>query len=419
MCIIRKICVLITVALSLLGTVLKANDGETSPTKTIFISDIHMCDYSTIHPTSTDYHPYGWLGKKHATMLAKFLNQQEQDESVEKVVILGDLFDGWVCPFDMDPLYGTKSVDAMFEKMGSTDIQTNPINAPIVKALQTLASEKRLIYVPGNHDMLLTKETLQRIIPGIIYRNKYISDDGVIVAEHGHDYCLFNAIDNFDNKDNHILPLGYFVTRAASYKAAYDVQANGEIITTPEVFKNIYTSITAKDTAPDAIIDVSKVAYLAAIIALGRYYIWPNTNPIATMNKMDGFKDITMVDGVVKRYGKSSSNWPEEQKNISATSAFKTDAGLLEIAAEKVYKINHLKGLPKIVIFGHTHHAKLINYWLGLGKIYANSGTWIDRTDECTYVETKKVETKKSGNIHTVKVYEYNEDGSSTEIEFL
>lgn len=99
-------------------------------------------------------------------------------------MILGDLFDGWVCPFDMDPLNGANDVNAMFLKMGSTDTQANPINAPIITAFQKLAEDGKLIYVRGNHDMLLTEDILEEIIPGIDWWTKYESEDGKIVAEH-------------------------------------------------------------------------------------------------------------------------------------------------------------------------------------------------------------------------------------------
>ena len=147
---IKKTFALIAIILSLLATPLKADEDES--TKTIFISDIHMCDYSSIVPPDKKYSCYGWFNKN-SKLLTKFLENVEKDRDVKNIVILGDLFDGWVCPYDEDPLHGAKNVDDMFIKMGSVDEQTNPINAPVIKGFQQLALDGRLIYVPGNHDM--------------------------------------------------------------------------------------------------------------------------------------------------------------------------------------------------------------------------------------------------------------------------
>ena len=40
-------------------------------------------------------------------------------------------------------------------------------NAGVTAALQTLASERRLKYLPGNHDMLADKSTMADIFPGM------------------------------------------------------------------------------------------------------------------------------------------------------------------------------------------------------------------------------------------------------------
>ena len=403
---IKKTFVLTAIILSLSATDLMADEDE-KLTRTIFISDIHMCDYSTIHPTSTAYKPYGWFSEKHASLLANFLNQWAIDSLIKEVVILGDLFDGWVCPFDMDPLNGTDDANAMFLKMGSTDTQTNPINAPIITALQKLAKDGKLIYVRGNHDMLLTEDILEEIIPGIDWRNKYESEDGKIVAEHGSNYCLFNAPDDFDNKDDHTLPLGYFITRAASYKAAYKKTANNDNMptTTPEIIKSYCSKQLEAGEISSNVNDggISGVIYLGIILFLGAKE-WPDPS-IAVMNKLDDFDSMGMVVDVSKRYGDSYKKWPSSLNKVDAFTALLNEARDLYFGAKVVY-IDNPDDKHQIVIFGHTHEAELKKDDAS-GKIYANTGTWVDSVQNCTYVVAEKKD-----NTYKVSVCQCNDTGT-------
>lgn len=72
-----KAFVLTVIILSLSVTGLMAD-----PTRTIFISDIHMCDYLTIYPTSNTCKRYGWFSENHASLVANFLNQVTKDPSI-------------------------------------------------------------------------------------------------------------------------------------------------------------------------------------------------------------------------------------------------------------------------------------------------------------------------------------------------
>lgn len=65
-----------------------------------------------------------------------------------------------------------------------------------------------------------------------------------------------------------------------------------------------------------------------------------------------------------------------------------------------------------MVIFGHTHDAKLIEYkCCGKKKIYANSGTWIDY-NTASETTCNFVVIDQCSNMNCVGVYVYNEDGS-------
>ncbi len=132
-------------------------------TKKIFISDIHLGDTRSFANT----HPYGWF-RNNILHLADFLTEMRNDPEVAEVVILGDLFDEWVIPADADPLTSCAA------------ICDNPANLPVIGALQQLANNKKLTYVPGNHDMAWSSTDLAatqrfietRILPPLGLRHK-------------------------------------------------------------------------------------------------------------------------------------------------------------------------------------------------------------------------------------------------------
>ena len=72
--------------------------------KRIIISDIHLGDdarYSDPEPERRAR----FIPSEHRERLLNFLNKQviAQKENVKDLVLLGDVFDTWVCPFDALP----------------------------------------------------------------------------------------------------------------------------------------------------------------------------------------------------------------------------------------------------------------------------------------------------------------------------
>ena len=174
--------------------------------KRIFVSDIHMNDYLSLHP-GAGLNPYGWLHTDHATRFADFLVTVLKDTDVCELVILGDLFDEWLRPAEFN-LYP----DSYFQQ-----IATAKQNIPIINNLKRIINETNIdiTYVNGNHDMLLSENVLNGIIPGIIFEHSGKYKKGNIAAEHGHNYCFFNTRDLYSNPD-HMLPAGYFITRSVA-----------------------------------------------------------------------------------------------------------------------------------------------------------------------------------------------------------
>ena len=95
--------------------------------------------------------------------------------------------------------------------------------------MKELARAGKLIYVPGNHDMAMSRDQLAPVkdymvqtFPGIDFRcdtDLPLGEDGPLIAEHSNRYCLFNAPDVWTNLDS-FLPLGYSVTRCVAYQAS-------------------------------------------------------------------------------------------------------------------------------------------------------------------------------------------------------
>jgi len=366
--------------------------------KKIFISDIHLGDERSF----TSPNPYGWT-ISNISNLANFLEDQIKASDVAEMVILGDLFDTWVIPTNMDPL------------TSFAEICSYNNNLPVIDALKGLAKKNNfnLSYVPGNHDMAfstggldLTKQFIENNFPGI----HYICDpnlpyglyrSGKLLAEHGNRYCLFNAPDPWTDAPS-FLPIGYFIARLVAYKI--HTTGNPEnyldilkrfivrLIKRPNFVKDLFEAI-AEDAGLEFDADID-------------------------MKALTNFTDPTKVGAISSLYGQLIENWEKNDRNkIGWETATIADAGDLSLAAYRVYFSIFGSGDQNIVIFGHTHMADLEPYPQGepLGQdvgipldlpclaIYANCGAWVDSV-QSTYVETE--EDRNAGR-HYVRLYTY------------
>lgn len=365
--------------------------------KRIFISDLHMGDARSMNQP----HPYGWL-RKNIPNLENFLAELHQRPDVAEVVMLGDMFDEWVIPVDADPL---NSFDA---------VCSNPANAGIIANLKALAAfpDIALSYVPGNHDMsmasgdiILTKSFMQSTFPGI----HFICDGnlplgayrrGKLVAEHGDRYCLFNAPDRWRSPAS-FLPLGYFLARAVAYKVAKTGREEDFLV----ILANFIEQF--KDS-PNLVKDLFEAVAADADI--------PKNLPF-DMGHIAGFQTPVTVDSIGEQYENLIENWENTPGNINVLTAMIGDVGDLSPAATLTY-FSIFGSDTNIAIFGHTHKADMTKHFilaavperldihidLPCRAIYANSGTWVDSAQYCTYVETEEDEERKR---HYVRVMAY------------
>jgi UDP-2,3-diacylglucosamine pyrophosphatase LpxH len=362
-------------------------------TKVRFISDIHMGDNRSFD----DPNPYGWF-RNNIPVLAKFLDDQLKAPNLKELVILGDLFDQWVIPTDLDPLI---SFDKICSYKG---------NQPIIRRLKKLAANPdiKLAYVPGNHDMSLdkndiaaTKQILENTFPGIrFFCNSTIPlgsyNVGTLAAEHGDRYCLFNAPDP-GSKLNTFLPIGYFISRVVAYK----VKNNGYKQNPRQIFIDFLKKYIGHPHLIEAVFGaIAKDAGLT-----------PKSKII--LKNIPGCPDTMTIKEIGQSFSNLVQRWDNTPGNINTSTAILSDLGYLYYAASSVY-FSHFNPNIDIVIFGHTHVQKIKRNPIDPAQdsskdpcysIYANCGTWVDKCkDGCTYVETERIPSESR---HYVRVKGY------------
>jgi len=342
--------------------------------KTIFVSDIHMGDENSLkrnYPCpNTGQYKYGWLGEASANKFAKFLQHGVlYKEEVNELVILGDLFDVWLCPANCDPPGGTGDILKQFNAIAAA-----PQNKGIIENLKLIAEKNKLTYVNGNHDMQLTEEIIRSIIPGIkcakdeIYK---IPDQG-IWAEHGHHYAFFAAR---DDQGSHILPIGYFITRLMAQFYA-DTGKNEDMPSIAvyiilEVLKEWNSKLKSKF---DDFIECCKKwndapcneivgELLKAVYAGFQDYVYgiPYTDVTTTMRFNDGFEKYVKASEVNRLYNDLSARWINRPNHSNMFLAF-----LTEITGEALKVQAMILSSEKdrrLIIFGHTHFPELSHYY--------------------------------------------------------
>ncbi len=379
----------------------------------MFLSVLTSCD--TVSPTNSRINPFTNGGnernmlvvisdmhlgadlayaecKDNLGALEKLLEQIRVAPNVKELVIAGDLLDEWFVPATIDTYQGMDQADFV-QRIAET-------NKGVFDALNRIiqAQEILVTYLPGNHDLTITAENVELILPGInqardvpglgTYSPAYLPE---LAIEHCHRYCFFCSPDPISNQDvapGTILPPGYFFTRIAAL----------------HVWQNCHT---AGDTIPVVTPNTSGIE--SQNLLFGYWENWKRTLlelPIENMfdeniivTNIDGFTGTYSVNDIlpyqttvggfidVNLFNGIQDTWVERQiHNMVA------DTIPVAQAIADVFETSHLDDQAKvqyfmnpnsnkrIVVFGHTHIAKIItseNY-NGQKSIYANSGTWID-----------------------------------------
>ena len=374
------------------------------------ISDIHCGDERATNGN------YSWFGKN-ADALEKFLDFIKNNEKVKELVILGDLFDEWMVPYEFSPFDSAVNITSSKEYFHA--IANSPTNKPVFDKMREIISEGEIdiIYVPGNHDMLITKDVIDEIIPGALWKGdatglgKYNPVDKILM-EHGHRYDFFNCPQPLVN-DGHILPPGYFVSR---------LYAAGLAARKPQTMKQ------SQSTAGDAeFITAWTVAFGYTI---GTFMMDVDTIPmdsnIVLMNGIDNYSSSVSFDGARDMYAANIEElWPNTQviNNVPIPlSVFLAIVNGTYLYGGVIYEflLDFLApNAPKIVAFGHSHQPELKvfpfeHYYTG---IYANSGSWLDADQSKYKVRTFLIinPAEWSGsNLDVVSLYQYNPDSDTS-----
>lgn len=166
-----------------------------------FISDVHMSSAAAM-TGSGSYRPWAWLSRAKVDRLAAFLRSPEV-AGWEKLFLVGDIVDTWICPHDLPP-------------PTAIDILSAAHNQPIVEALRDLAGhpEKEIYWIEGNHDADAGVAAAHYIHPNVCYALRF--DRPPLHVRHGHETCLFNAKD----PRHRPFPLGYYLSRLCATAAA-------------------------------------------------------------------------------------------------------------------------------------------------------------------------------------------------------
>jgi UDP-2,3-diacylglucosamine pyrophosphatase LpxH len=331
--------------------------------------------------------------------LVKFLELIRSGNNVKELVIAGDLFDEWFVPANINTYKGKDQTDFV-QRIAAT-------NKAVFDLFNEIIQDRKItvIYVPGNHDLNVTAENVAAVLPGINQARDNMQGLGTytpvslpqLAIEHGHRYNFFCAPDPISNKDiapGSIMPSGYFFTRIAALHVVQSCKTAGDTIqaVTPNmaggvsqtaayiywnVWKSLMLSLPVENKFTDKVIvtNINGFTSTYSISDLMPYQLTAGGNI-----------DFNLFKG-------SQDSWNERQLinkvpiNIPVNEAISKAADNIETDNQaKVQYFMNPNSNKRVVVFGHTHEAKIVtseNY-KGEKSIYANSGTWIDRSQHPT-----------------------------------
>lgn len=346
--------------------------GDTLSSSIAVISDIHMGD------ARATAGKYCWFGKN-ADALSSFLDYIQNQYPVRQLVIQGDLFDEWLIPYRVmpyDPAYGINNTRDFYLAVANSSV-----NHPIIQKLKAIAagSKTQLVYIPGNHDMLLTQDIMEEIIPGIHWAGvepglgRFIPVSN-LVMEHGHRYDFFCCPQPLVNP-GHLLPPGYFVSR---------LYADGMQ----------QTSGRGAEVSQEKSSLLFLVAWAGSFIYIVRKFnvpAPPMDSAVVQMTGADSYNIPVSFFGMQSIYNANiESLWPETQIQngvpvpVPVMVALINGVYLTPSAIIEYLQQSSAFGNFNIVSFGHSHSPEIVEYQdtNKIKKLYINSGSWID-DDQC------------------------------------
>lgn len=395
------------------------SDLDSTRSLLIIISDLHL-------GADDSYSEFN----QNKDALVEFLRLVRFSPNIKELVIAGDLIDEWFIPMHLDTFNGKTQRDFVKE------VASN--NKPVMDAFNDIITDGniKVTYIPGNHDILIDTGDIQSILPGISQvrdvkgLGAYVPPDfPELIIEHGHRYNFFCAPD-FSNrpitKTDSILPPGYFFTRMATTSVIEGRPKSDEPLPVvhknelgPEQFgyflywniwKSLITDLPIKEGLDEKVLKTG-------IDGFSDFYAISDFLPYQDPD--NGQIEVNLYKGIIE-------SWDERQDNNLVPVKIPVEEAVPKAALashlddqSKVQFFDNPESDKRIVIFGHTHEARVIST---LGKdhkkqIYVNSGTWIDK-NRCnkTFVVVTPPNNKDSMPTF-VNLYQYESGGNIKKIE--
>lgn len=284
----------------------------------VILSDIHI---GTLAPTV-------WYRREiHEKYLVAILNQIIANASqIREVILLGDIFEFWTySPYEFLP-----SIDDI--------IAVHPnILGPKGKLCQMLSALKgNVVFIPGEHDMNVTREDLNKIKSAEGYTIKYVPSvyipnyDKKIVFTHGHEFTLLNA--PYYKSRLAPLPIGHFIYRAIAFMVQNILEKkHKDSIASLEGF-GVYSMEDFFTNLPQFLNIYEKTPYF-------------------TSKLMDEVADITGI----------SKDLPIQVNKNTSISLNEVKKIYQDIYLSWDEKKNTFHGFDDVVIMGHTHYPMTVN----------------------------------------------------------
>ena len=391
-------------------------ESNNTRNKTIVISDLHLGIDDSYTETL-----------ENRAYLVEFLQRLQSTKDVKELVIAGDFLDAWYLPV----FYPSYTDENEFYK----GVIAN--NKEVIAELnKVIKSGIALIYVPGNHDLTLEANVLKEAIPSIqIVSDEqglgtyYTGNNKEIVIEHGHRYDIFSAPDKITNeelcgnKNNTILPAGYIYAR---YAATWVIEGR------PAVAKDLPVITQVPDKTN---IDQFSAYIYYSVLKQVSTRMTPKEDLNEKIFKLHiaGFDDdysyldfypVTQADGTIsanKLFKNIQRTWQDRQiqNNVKVSNSFiQAVAGANNwdyyFDQAKIQYLENPNEKVDIVIFGHTHVPSY--YTTEEGKLYVNSGTWVDHNTDFPEA-TRTFVVVESGKKDLAEIYSYLEDGTLQDLK--
>ena len=390
------------------------NNGSNQRNMIVVISDLHLGPDLAYTEC-----------KNNLKALEKLLYKIKNSANVKELVIAGDMLDEWFVPANIDTYNGQSQANYV-QRIATT-------NKGVIDAFDAIIQEGKILvtYVPGNHDLTITAENISLILPGInqardtsLGLGTYVPNNlPILTIEHGHRYNFFCAPDPISNQTiapGSITPPGYFFTRIAALHVAQECTIAG-------------------DTIPELSLNTTGGESQTLLYAYWKLWQWA-INALPIENKFDEELIVTNINGFsgnfsvndlipfqltnggeidVNLFKGVQDSWSQRQAlnnvpvNIPTLQAIKNSASSTESdnQAKTQYFLNPNSN-KRIVIFGHSHDAKVIasTNTNGQKTIYANSGTWVDHNNVAPTTTNFVVITPQTSDASSktyVKLYNY------------